>query len=374
MKNFKKIIAIGMLTLAFSPINTQAMDSYKTILPIATGIITHGVMYYKQYIKNKTALDACYDLVKIDGYTYSQNPDFKKKYTPEVIKIFSQIFLDHPLLKGHTVIIIDSKLLNYDYADAITVKIGSQCILGLPDRFIDKDRRSQQGFLSHERTHAIMNHNNKLLHLSALSVASIATTITLSACNYSSLRLAHIPFIVGTICILYNLSTPFQKSFEKEADLFHKTPEEIIGLLLGQLEQVISKERLNKAINALLTIPIIDQHSIELFFNKETEHLSEDQIKKLKETAATTPQSFIDLYAQPHEMILYLRDQFEKQVKNPKSRDIPTSIKECTEALSTYFEKEEDYKAGVPTINAPFVQKRVDFLRAKLIELENKKA
>lgn len=205
---------------------------------------------------------------------------------------------------------------------AAAVKMSeSRCILLLPDYFFKQDWRIQVGHIAHEATHFSQNHQAQLTHFAAHSFIT---------------KLSELPFNNPRQLVLalknkereFELDPLTKKLFalEDEADLLQKTPEELLGLI--RYDQVRWKKIHH----------ILSAQDREAYFKR--------------------PVRFD------------LADQFEKQILNPGVDDIPTSSEECKEALRHYFEKEEDYQKKTPNIDHPLVFKRVDFLRAKLIEFE----
>lgn len=256
-------------------------------------------------------------------------------------------------------------------AQASVAALQSKCTLYLPQDFFTKNSpAAQKGLIAHEATHFSKNHLFKRFQLEhAVNVASIVPLVSpLVELETSYLPSASLPCLAAAL-LASKIKTPVRllakKRNEKEADLVQKTPEELFGLM-HQALSMYSPDK-EETPDLYITIPCsyllsIDKTDRGVFCRA---YLKEKRSLYQKITREHAPN---------HERLEYLANQFEEQVVNPKTDDIPTSIEECTEALSTYFEKEGDHLTGTPTINAPLIQKRVDFLREKLTEFENKKA
>ena len=265
------------------------------------------------------------------------------------------------------------------YTDEASVaSLGSKTILYLPKNFFRKNSVDvQKSIIAHEATHFSKGHTGQRLRLQyAVNVTSILPLmLPLIDLEPSYLSSSPMSSLIAWLLIKKSLTLIQTRRQEREADLEQKTPEELLCLIKTLLSFYESTDMYEPPYH----YPGYEKEK-NLFVNTELKKLL--SVKKEKRSLLCEKYfKKIPLLIQItrehpplNERLEYFCNQFEQQILNPRMHDTPQSVAECKDALSFYFEKESDYETALPIINTPLVQKRVDFLRAKLIELENKKA
>ena len=366
MKNFKTLILLTVISIGHLS-NAKAMQLWQKILPFVTADISYPLFTQlaqtlalpgieKLYIPCTTAALG-YSYI---SYTWSNTYKTLRENSPAFYNQSNakktEQWIKDRFNKNKTITDLPILTIENGPEEARLVKDDtSQYLLQLSKKFSLQEKSIQKGLIAHEETHFSQNHHAKLKQnfIAALTVTSLVIT-NIPAMDPDLYTLAGYYFCLP-VYMANALETKLRRKLEKEADTFNKTPEELLGLI----KLFTNTTNDNKKIADLLS-----SDNVENFAKKH-----------FKERIPFFKKPFIDTsFPLTEERLTYLALQLIKQINNPEPQDIPASLDECKEALSCYFDSNQDYIADIPKINCPVVQKRVDFLRAKLIELENKKA
>ena len=229
------------------------------------------------------------------------------------------------------------------YASAAVYSFGSKCVLHLPARFVEKSSVSKKAIIAHEATHFSKGHCDKrpvitsiILSLGCLVLSKIGYSSLPMYCKIPSLLVASGGLGLGGLYALV-------RRHETEAELAHKTPEELIALLA--------------------------YHSRSGDYHPGCLDQSEGFKERWEELFLTHPKCGY---------LKSLMNQYIKQVENPGPEDIPMSVQECKEALLAHaldldcIEWVEKYPERMEKIvddRGPFVEKRIEFLFKRMEEL-----